>query len=97
VAQNNGPGILALVNSSADFTGVNFAGNAGGEIIDCDSSSWMVSDLTRSISAIPTAGVACRTPHALGSRDISKALPPTPDWSAHKALYDKYAKAAVKH
>jgi hypothetical protein len=97
VAQNNGPGILALVNSSVDFTGVNFSGNAEGEIIDCDSSSWMVSDLARPNSALPTVGVACRTPHSLGNRDVFKALPPTPDWSAHKAPYDKYAKAAVKH
>jgi hypothetical protein len=97
VAQNYGPGILALVNSSADFTGVTFAGNAGGEIIDCDSSSWMVSDLARSSSALAAAGVACKTPHALGNRDVFKSLPPTPDWSGHKALYDKYAKLAVKH
>jgi hypothetical protein len=97
VAQNYGPGILALVNSSADFTGVTFAGNAGGEIIDCDSSSWMVSDLTRSSSALAAAGVACRIPHALGNRDGFKSLPTTPDWSAHKAQYDKYAKLAVKH
>jgi hypothetical protein len=91
VAQNNGPGILALVNSSADFTGVTFGGNAEGEIISCDSSSWMVSDV------MPNAGVACRTPHALGNRDLLKAVASTPDWSAHKGLYDRYAKAAVKH
>jgi len=97
VAQNNGPGILALVNSSADFTGVNFAGNAGGEIISCDSSSWMASDLTRQNSMIPAGGVFCRTPHALGNRDVFKSLPTTPDWSGHKAQYDKYAKVAVKH
>jgi hypothetical protein len=97
VAQNNGPGILALVNSSADFTGVAFAGNAGGEIIDCDSSSWMVSDLTRSNSALAAAGVACRTPHALGNRDVFKTLPAPPDWSAPRAMYDRYAKLAVKH
>jgi hypothetical protein len=97
VAQNYGPGILALVNSSADFTGVTFAGNAGGEIIDCDSSSWMVSDLTRSSNVLAAAGVACRIPHALGNRDGFKSLPTTPDWSAHKAQYDKYAKLAVKH
>jgi len=97
VAQNYGPGILALVNSSADFTGVTFAGNAGGEIIACDSSSWMVSDLTRPSSALATAGVACRTPHALGNRDVFKSVPTTPDWSGHKAQFDKYAKAAVKH
>lgn len=97
VAQNNGPGILALVNSSADFTGVNFAGNERGEIISCDSSSWMVSDLSRSNNAAQTGGVACRTPHSLGNREVFKAVPPTPDWSAQKTLYDKYAKAAVKH
>jgi hypothetical protein len=97
VAQNNGPGILALVNSSADFAGVTFAGNAGGEVIDCDSSSWMLSDLTRSSGAFAAAGVACKTPHALGNRDVFKSLPTTPDWSGHKAQFDKYAKAAVKH
>jgi hypothetical protein len=97
VAQNNGPGILALVNSSVDFTGVTFAGNAGGEIIDCDSSSWMVSDLTRPSSALAPAGVACRTPHALGNRDVFKSVPTTPNWSGPKAQFDKYAKAAVKN
>jgi hypothetical protein len=96
VAQNYGPGILALVNSSADFTGVSFSGNGGGEIIDCDSSSWMVSDLAKPNGA-PGAGVACRTPHALGNREISKIEPSIPDWSAHKALHDEYAKAAAKH
>jgi hypothetical protein len=96
VTQNNGPGILALVNSSADFAGVNFSGNAQGEIIDCDSSSTMVSDLTWPNST-PSAGVSCRTPHALGGRQIIKTQPTVPDWSAHKALYDKYAKAAIRH
>jgi hypothetical protein len=97
VAQNNGPGILALVNSSADFTGVTFAGNAQGEIISCDSSSWMLSDLMRPSSSLSSAGVACRTPHALGNRDLFKSIPATPDWSAHKTQYDRYAKLAVKH
>ncbi len=97
VAQNNGPGILALVNSSADFTGVTFSGNAQGQIITCDSSSWMVSDIAKPTSAFLSPGVACRTPHALGNRDIFKSLPSTPDWSGPKAQFDKYAKAAVKH
>ncbi|HEY6385533.1 MAG TPA: right-handed parallel beta-helix repeat-containing protein [Candidatus Acidoferrum sp.] len=97
VTQNYGPGILALVNSSADFTGVTFSGNAQGQIITCDSSSTMVSDLTQPSSPFSPAGVVCKTPHALGNRANLKALPPTPDWSAHKALYDRYAKAAVKH
>jgi hypothetical protein len=94
VAQNNGPGILALVNSSVDLTGVSFAGNEGGEIIDCDSSSWMVSDLAQPNSN-PHAGVRCRIPHALGNRQLSKVQPTEPDWSAHKVLFDKYAKAAA--
>jgi Right handed beta helix region len=97
VSQNNGPGILALVNSSADFTGVTFSGNAQGEIIACDSSSTMVSDLTRPNSSYVPAGVVCKTPHALGNRDNFKSVPPVPDWSGHKALYDRYAKIAVKH
>jgi len=97
VTQNNGPGILALVNSSADFTGVTFAGNAGGEIIDCDNSSWMVSDLPRLGSVGPVAGVACRTPHLLGNRKAFKTVVPATDWSVPKARFDAYAKAAVKH
>jgi hypothetical protein len=97
VALNNGPGILALVNSSADFAGVTFSGNTQGEIITCDSSSTMVSDLTRPNSPFLPAGVVCRTPHALGNRDIFKALPQPQDWSARKAQYDRYAKLAVKH
>jgi hypothetical protein len=97
VTQNSGPGILALVNSSADFTGVAFSGNAQGQIITCDSSSTMVSDLTQPNSPFSPAGVVCKTPHALGNRLNLKELPPVPDWSFHKALYDKYAKTAVKH
>ncbi len=97
VAQNNGPAILALVNSSADFSGVTFSGNAQGQIITCDSSSWMVSDIAKPTSSFLSPGVACRTPHALGNRDIFKSLPTTPDWSGPKAQFDTYAKAAVKH
>jgi hypothetical protein len=96
ITQNNGPGILALVNSSADFTGVTFAGNLQGEIITCDSSSWMVSDLTNPTSSSLPAGVICRTPNALGNRVAFKAAPTIPDWSEFKALFNKYAKLAVK-
>jgi len=97
ITQNNGPGILVLVNSSADFAGVTFAGNLKGEIITCDSSSWMVSDLTNAASSFLPAGVTCRTPHALGNRVVFKAAPTIPDWSEFKALFNKYAKLAVKH
>ncbi len=95
VAQNNGPGILALVNSSADFQSVSFAGNAQGGVITCDSSSTMVSDLTQPNST-PPAGVSCRTPHSLGARQVTKSQPAVPDWSASKAQLDRYAKVAVK-
>jgi|HubBroStandDraft_6_1064221.scaffolds.fasta_scaffold14718_4 hypothetical protein len=96
VTQNNGPGILALVNSSADFTGVTFGGNLRGEIITCDSSAWMVSDLAKPTSPFLPAGVTCRTPDALGNRVFFNAVPTTPDWSAFKALFNRYAKLAVK-
>jgi Right handed beta helix region len=94
VSGNSGPGVLALVNSSADFSGVSFSGNAS--IIACDTSSTMVSDLVHPNSMLP-AGVSCRTPHGLGGRQIIKAQPTVPDWSAHKTLHDRYAKRAVKH
>jgi hypothetical protein len=85
---------LALVNSSADFSGVSFSGNGG--VITCDSSSTMVSDLAGS-STTPPAGVLCRTPHGLGGRHITKTQPQLPDWRVQKAQHDRYAKLAVKH
>jgi hypothetical protein len=95
VTQNNGPGILALVNSSVDFQGVSFGGNAQGGVITCDSSSTMVSDLTQPNST-PPAGVSCRTPHGLSGRQVTKLQPALPDWRASKAQLDKYGKLAVK-
>jgi hypothetical protein len=95
VAQNYGPGILALVNSSVDFAGVSFSGNAQGGIITCDSSSVMISDLTQPNNN-PPGGVQCKTPHSLSHRQISKMLLAAPDWSAHKAVFDKYEKSATK-
>jgi hypothetical protein len=38
-----------------------------------------------------------RRPNMLRKMPNLKALPPTPDWSVPKALYDKYVKAATKH
>jgi len=94
VSGNSGPGMLVLVNSSADFSGVSFSGNNG--VISCDSSSTMVSDLAGP-SSTPPAGVSCRTPHGLGGRQITKTQPAVPDWSAQTAQHDRYAKLAVKH
>jgi hypothetical protein len=94
ISGNSGPALLALVNSSVDFSGVSFSGNNG--VISCDSSSTMVSDLAQPNST-PAAGVSCRTPHGLGGRQITKTPPAMPDWSAYRAQHDKYAKLAVKH
>jgi hypothetical protein len=93
VSGNSGPGVLALINSSADFSGVSFSGNNG--IISCDSSSTMVSNLVQPNSA-PPAGVLCRTPHGLGGRLILKTQPAVPIWSSQKAQHNRYAKLAVK-
>jgi Right handed beta helix region len=94
VSVNNGPGVLGLVNSSADFTGVTFSGNSAG-IIACDSSASMVSDLVRP-GGNPPYGVVCKTPHALGNRRIFRTRPAVPDWSAYKVRQAKYKKLATK-
>lgn len=93
ISQNDGPGILALVNSSADFTGVTFAGNSGG-VISCDTSAYMVSDLATA-SNKPPFGVACRTPHNLGNRRGFVALPRIPDLTSAKARAALYMAQAT--
>jgi hypothetical protein len=90
VSQNSGPGLLVLVNSSADFSGVSLAGNSGG-IITCDNSAVIVSDLS------PAAGASCRKPHLLGNRQVSAPSFALPDLSAQKALHDRYVKLSTKH
>jgi hypothetical protein len=93
ISQNAGPAILALVNSSADFTGVVFAGNSGG-IITCDTSAYMVSDLTSAASG-PPAGVLCRTPNSLGNHHFVPTFPTAVDGSAQKARQAQYKKVAT--
>jgi hypothetical protein len=73
VSHNNGPGILALVNSSVDFSGVTFSGDSGGVII-CDSSAAMVSDQMQ-----PNSTIRCKTPHTLGKRTITNRPSAVPD------------------
>lgn len=92
ISQNLGPGILALVNSSADFTGVTFTGNSGG-VISCDSSAFMVSDLSAG-----SPGVLCRTPHNLGNRHFVPIPHRIPDWTLQKNRQAQYKKlATLKH
>lgn len=87
ISQNNGPAILALVNSSADFAGGTFAGNTG--VIACDSTSTMVSDLAIP-SRTPAAGVSCTTAHSLGNRVLSTTTPAVPDITSWKVLHNRY-------
>ncbi len=93
ISNNAGPAILALVNSSADFTGVSFAGNSGG-IISCDSSAFMVSDLKTGPAGI-ASGVLCRTPHNLGNHHFVPAPPTIPDCTPQKNRQAQYKKLAT--
>jgi len=88
ITHNAGPGILALVNSSADFTGVSFGSNTGGVIV-CDTSAYMVSDATG-------RGVSCRTPHGLGNRRVTIQRHALPDWKAAKTIQAKYRALAKR-
>jgi hypothetical protein len=88
ISWNQGPGILALVNSSADFTGATFNGNTAG-VITCDSSSVMVSDLSPATST-PGKGVACRTPHNMGNDHGNVVRPTIPDFTAQKLKAAQY-------
>jgi len=91
VSHNNGPAILALVNSSVDFTGTTFHGNQGG-IIVCDSSATMATDLNPN-----SHGIHCKMPHSLGNHHYAKTQPKPPDMSRFIAMQAKYKKLATKH
>lgn len=92
ITSNQGPGILALVNSSADFAGATFSGNSGG-VINCDSSAYMVSDIASGLGN-PSAGIVCRTPHNLGNRHGGFVAPTVPDSGVLKGKVAQYKKMA---
>lgn len=83
ISQNNGPGILALVNSSVNFAGGTLNGNTG--VITCDSTSTMVSDLDASASN-PASGVRCGVAHSLGNHSLSTPAPAVPDITVWRAM-----------
>ena len=92
VSMNRGPAILALVNSSADFTGSSFSGNSGGMIV-CDSSSWMISDLSVGNNS---SSAPCRTPHSLGNRRLQTFSFAKPDFTLQKSMQAAYKKSATR-
>lgn len=85
ISQNNGPGILALVNSSLDFQGVQFSGNSDGSV-RCDGSSVMASDLPN----LPGSGVPCAFANSLANGQHAFVTPHIPDWKALQAYENKY-------
>ena len=87
ISQNNGPAILALVNSSVDFAGNTFSSNTG--VITCDSTSSMESDLDASASN-PASGVRCGVAHSLGNRSLSTPAPAVPNITNWKAIHKAY-------
>jgi hypothetical protein len=92
ISQNNGPAILALVNSSADFAGGTFSGNTG--IITCDSTSTMVSDLSITSRTL-ASGVSCTTAHSLGNRVVSAPAPAVPDAAIWKKMHSDYQQRSL--
>jgi hypothetical protein len=92
IDSNRGPGILALVNSSADFTDAIFHENSGG-VITCDSSSYIASDLSTG-AGNPSRGVHCATPHNLGNHHGGFYRPSIPDSTALKLRLAQYRKIA---
>lgn len=91
---NQGPGILALMNSSVDSATSTFTGNTGG-VITCDSSAYWVSDLPQSSSG-STAGVVCMTPHRLGNRHGAPGPHAIPNISALKSKVAQYKAMASR-
>jgi parallel beta helix pectate lyase-like protein len=87
ISSTNGPAILALVNSSADFAGMTFSGNIG--VIACDSTSTMVTDLAASASN-PGSGLHCTVSNTAPIRSVAETPPPAPNIAPLKALHQKY-------
>jgi hypothetical protein len=90
ISQNGGPGILALVNSSIDLSGVTLTSDLGGPIV-CDSSAWLVTDQPTPLTPFGFA-LPCREPHTFGPSPLSFSVPSmrVPDISRMKADEARY-------
>lgn len=87
ISQNLGAGILALVNSSIDLSGATLTSNLGGPIV-CDSSAWLVTDLT----LVRPSGITCNAPRTFTIRPLVSSTPPLriTDVSEMKAEQARY-------
>jgi len=85
IAQNGGPGVLGLVNSSLDIAGSNFNSNAGGAVA-CDGSSVLIADLP---SGLLGSSNNCKIPSFSGVRRTLSTTFSVPDWKRQKAAADK--------
>jgi|SRR5215469_497414 hypothetical protein len=94
VTQNNGPGLLLLVNSSADLSAVTFSGNNHGNIT-CDNTAVLVTDLAPEALG-PSAAAGCRRPQLIANRQITKPAFTAPNSTAQKAAHDKYVALAKR-
>ena len=94
IVQNNGPAMLVLVNSSADFSAATLTGNTGG-ILDCDNTAVVVTDLAP--GALGSSGATCRRSQFRTNRHVSTPAFAIADSAAQKAAHDKYAKLATVH
>jgi hypothetical protein len=92
ISANEGPGILALVNSSVDSVGATFPDNSRG-MITCDSSAYLVGDLLPATGP-RHPGIECRTPHHLGNGNRLAAGPVVPDFTPQKNQAAQYKKLA---
>jgi hypothetical protein len=79
-----------------DFANLYFGQNTDGGIV-CESSAYVVSDITNSLMN-PPAGIACRTPHNFGGhRTYKLTAPHLPNWNPQKAQHDFYRKLIADH
>ncbi len=84
ITQSGGPGILTLMNSSADVAESTFNSNLGGDV-ECDSSAVLSTDLT---PAMLGRGNSCKTPSVPRTRHQAANIQ-VPDWHKQKANADR--------
>jgi hypothetical protein len=88
ISQNGGPGVLNLVNSSADVSGTTFVSNAGGPVT-CDGTAVLNSDSSTSTLG---SSSACRVSPVLGNQRLSNPKKPFAD-QERSATYIKGMRA----